>query len=80
MHPRALFGVLFAWISAGFWTAMMGAWVMMRNGDARSVTRALARPCSSPMLSIDPSVRTAVIMPICNEHVGHGIRGDAGDL
>jgi membrane glycosyltransferase len=63
-----LFGVLFAWISAGFWTAAMGAWVMMRNGDARSVTRVLRDPAVANA-PIDTAVRTAVIMPICNEHV-----------
>ncbi|CAN5517468.1 glucans biosynthesis glucosyltransferase MdoH [soil metagenome] len=63
-----LFGILFAWISAGFWTAMMGAWVMIRDGDARAVTRVLKDPAVANA-PIDPSVRTGVIMPICNEHV-----------
>ncbi len=62
-----LFGILFAWISAGFWTALMGAWVMLR-GDRRSLRHTLPGGAAdrSP---IDPAVRTAIIMPICNEHV-----------
>ncbi len=63
----ALFAVLFAWISAGFWTAVMGAWVLLRGGrDA--VTRVLDHPhdASAP---IDAGVRTAIVMPICNENV-----------
>ena len=55
-----LFGVLFAWISAGFWTALMGVWVLLRQG------RAGPPPPAGP---IDPAARTAIIMPICNEHV-----------
>ncbi len=59
-----LFGILFAWISAGFWTGVMGAWVMLRGRDPQSVTNALSRAGPIP-----PEARTAVIMPICNEHV-----------
>ena len=59
-----LFGILFAWISAGFWTGLMGAWVMLRGRDRQSITHALKRA-----LPIPPDARTAVIMPICNEHV-----------
>src|SRR5439155_15460113 len=40
-----LFGVLFAWISAGFWTGVMGAWVLLRGhfggGDRSAVTHTL---------------------------------------
>ena len=59
-----LFGILFAWISAGFWTAVMGAWVLVRGRDRQSVTSALGRA-----LPIPPEARTAVVMPICNEDV-----------
>ena len=57
-----LFGVLFAWISAGFWTAVMGLWVLLRGGASRA-------GAAGPAAPIDPAARTAVIMPICNEHV-----------
>ena len=60
-----LFGVLFAWISAGFWTGVMGAWVLLRANDRSAVTHAL----KDGPIDIDPAARTAVIMPICNEHV-----------
>ena len=58
-----LFSLLFAWVSAGFYTALMGYWVM-RRGDryAMSAHQAGTGP-------IDASARTAVIMPICNEQV-----------
>src|ERR1700712_3308586 len=32
-----LFGILFAWISAGFWIGIMGAWVMLNGGSRHSV-------------------------------------------
>jgi membrane glycosyltransferase len=62
----ALFGVLFAWISAGFWTGAMGAFVRLgrpgRSPLARGARRAGVRP-------LDATARTAIVMPICNEHV-----------
>jgi membrane glycosyltransferase len=61
-----LFGVLFAWISAGFWTAVMGAWVLVFGRGASPLMRGLA---DEPVRPLDPTVRTAIIMPICNEHV-----------
>ena len=62
-----LFGVLFAWISAGFWTALMGTWVLARGRDRHSVTEWLRGPGRS--VTIPTDARTAVIMPICNEDV-----------
>ncbi len=62
-----LFGILFAWISAGFWTAVMGAWVLT-FGDRRSLSRALRDPALRDA-PIPQEARTAVVMPICNEHV-----------
>jgi membrane glycosyltransferase len=58
-----LFGLLFAWVSAGFFTALMGYWVM-RRGDryAMSASQAGHDP-------IDSGARTAIVMPICNEQV-----------
>ena len=66
-----LFGVLFAWISAGFWTGVMGAWVLLRGRDRHAVTNAL-REVAVP---IPPQARTAIVMPICNEHVPTVIAG-----
>lgn len=76
-----LFGILFAWISAGFWTALMGAWVMLLGRDRRSVTNALRGEAGSA--PIPAEARTAVIMPICNEHVSTvfaGLRATAESL
>lgn len=60
-----LFAVLFAWISAGFWTGIMGAWVLFRGRDGNAVTNSLRGAQSE----IPADARTALIMPICNEHV-----------
>ncbi len=62
-----LFGILFAWISAGFWTALMGTWVRLLGRDRRAVTNLLRG--DGARAPIAPEARTAVIMPICNEHV-----------
>jgi membrane glycosyltransferase len=58
-----LFGLLFGWVAAGFFTALMGFWVQLR-GDrfALSAQRVADHP-------LGPNARTAVIMPICNEQV-----------
>ena len=61
-----LFGVLFAWISAGFWTAVMGAWVLVFRRGASPLMRGLA---DEPVRPLDAAARTAIVMPICNEHV-----------
>jgi membrane glycosyltransferase len=60
-----LFGVLFAWISAGFWTGVMGTWVLLRGRDRHAVTNTLREPA----VPIPTEARTAIIMPICNEDV-----------
>ncbi|CAM5797040.1 glucans biosynthesis glucosyltransferase MdoH [Rhizobacter fulvus] len=62
-----LFAILFGWVSAGFWTAVLGAWVMLRGHDRHSVTNVLHG--AGAAVPIAPDARTAVIMPICNEDV-----------
>ncbi len=57
------FGALFGWISIGFWTALAGFVILVRGGDRFAITR---RPGPEPR---DPSTRTAIIMPICEEPV-----------
>jgi membrane glycosyltransferase len=61
-----LFAVLFCWVSAGFWTALMGFMVLMRGpaGDRYLISRELAGA-----REIAPEARTAIVMPICNEDV-----------
>ncbi len=66
----ALFAILFCWVSAGFWTAMTGFLVMLRGTDPFVIS---AR--ASGDTQIDPSVRTAVVMPICNEDVARVTAG-----
>ncbi len=66
----ALFVVLFAWVSAGFWTAMAGFLVLVFGDDRHAVS---AR--SSGAAPIDPAARTAVVMPICNENVARVFAG-----
>lgn len=58
-----LFSILFGWVSAGFYTAMMGFWVQWRGDRHALSSRAVAhRPIAA-------EARTALIMPICNEQV-----------
>ena len=54
--------LLFAWVGAGFVTALMGAWVLLR-GDRHGLT---LRDAHAP---IERGARTAIVMPICNEDV-----------
>ncbi len=64
-----LFALLFAWVAAGCTTAVMG-YVSLRRGDphALSAEAVAGRP-------IDPSARTAIVMPICNEDVATVVAG-----
>ncbi len=60
----ALFAVLFAWVSMGFWTALAGFFVIIRRGDRYAISRTAARDAA-----IAADARTAIVMPICNEDV-----------
>ncbi|WP_430869653.1 glucans biosynthesis glucosyltransferase MdoH [Cupriavidus basilensis] len=66
----ALFAILFSWVSAGFWTAMMGFLVLAKGGDRHLISRSAA--LDGP---IAEGARTAVIMPICNEDVNRVFAG-----
>ena len=59
----ALFALLFAWVGAGFFTAAMGFWVLLR-GDRHAMSAA-----SVGVGPVPADVRTAIVMPICNEQV-----------
>jgi membrane glycosyltransferase len=61
-----LFGILFGWISAGFWTAVMGAFQLVRGRGHSPLLRGLSALTPLP---IDAAARTAIVMPICNEKV-----------
>ena len=66
----ALFAILFCWVSAGFWTALLGFFVQLFGGDRYLVSRTAA-----PQAPIDTRARTAIIMPICNEDVARVFAG-----
>jgi len=59
----ALFAILSTWVVTGFATALMGFWVTL-FGDRYTLS---ARKVRSH--GVDPTARTAIIMPICNEDV-----------
>lgn len=59
----ALFGLLSAWVVTGFITALMGFYVTLRGDRHALSARSVCRD------ALDPAVRTAIIMPICNEDV-----------
>ncbi|MHA7925186.1 MAG: glucans biosynthesis glucosyltransferase MdoH [Marinobacter sp.] len=66
-----VFGVLFAWIGVGFWTAAFGFVALRFGGDPWSLS-SRAGP-SGPAESL--SAPTAVVMPICHEPVQHTLGG-----
>lgn len=70
MGVMAFFAILFAWVSAGFWTALMGFWTLLLRGDRFLVSRMANREAPIP-----PEARTAIIMPIANEDVARVIAG-----
>jgi membrane glycosyltransferase len=64
MLTMGFFAVLFCWVSAGFWTAMAGFWVLLRGTDRYLISRNAAERGAIP-----EQARTAIVMPICNEDV-----------
>jgi membrane glycosyltransferase len=60
----AMFVILYAWISLGFWTAMAGWAILVRGSDRYDISR-ICQPGKLP--DISTKARTAVIMPIYNE-------------
>jgi membrane glycosyltransferase len=60
----ALSAILFAWVSLGFWTATTGFVLLCCGRDRHAITRTV-----SPGTALPSDARTAVVMPICNEHV-----------
>lgn len=60
----ALFALLFCWVSMGFWTALMGFFQLLKGRDRYSIS---ATSCGDEPIS--PRARTALVMPIANEHV-----------
>jgi len=66
----SLLTILFVWVSLGFWTALSGFLLLAVGRDRYAITRSV--PPGTP---IPPEARTAVIMPICNEHVARVFAG-----
>lgn len=64
MIVLAIYAVLFAWVGAGFWTALMGFWVLVRGKDTFSISSTAA-----PDSPVADDARTAILVPICNEDV-----------
>jgi membrane glycosyltransferase len=62
--------ILFVWISLGFWTALSGFVLLTFGRDRHAITRS-----GAPHTAIPPAARTAVVMPICNEHVARVFAG-----
>jgi membrane glycosyltransferase len=73
----ALFALLFAWVAAGCFTALMGFFVLLR-GDRHAISAADAGDAPLPA-----DARTALVMPICHEDVATvfaGLRATAASL
>ncbi|MDY0007795.1 MAG: glucans biosynthesis glucosyltransferase MdoH [Spongiibacteraceae bacterium] len=66
-----VFALLFAWISVGFWVAMLGFVLRCRGGDRASLLRRVA----PDLLSATPLARTAIVMPIYHEPVARSLAG-----
>lgn len=65
-----LYAILFAWVSAGFWTAMMGFLQLLIGQDRYSVNSKRV-----PDTRLPDSARTAILMPICNENTARVFAG-----
>jgi len=66
----SLSAILFGWVSLGFWTAITGFVLLCRRGDRHTITRSVP-----PGTRLPADARTAVIMPIANEHVARVFAG-----
>lgn len=62
-----LFAVLFAWVSAGFWMAVVGFVLLVSKRDRHAM--------SASTDGVPQPARTAVVMPICNEDVSRVFAG-----
>src|SRR3546814_17366728 len=65
-----LYAVLFAWISAAFWTAVFGFFVLLFKRDKYSISATAA--ADTPL---EPGRNTAIPGPICNEGVPRAFAG-----
>ena len=71
------FGLLFGWISLGFWTAVFGFFVQLRGGDGFAITHS-THSTHDPRIDDaprDPACRTALVVPVCDESVARVFAG-----
>ncbi|MFA5939095.1 MAG: hypothetical protein WC809_07040 [Sinimarinibacterium sp.] len=59
-----IYAILFGWVSAGFWTALMGFYALLRARDRYAISATAAEDAP-----IGAGTRTAILFPICNEDV-----------
>jgi membrane glycosyltransferase len=71
-----LFGILFAWISAGFWTGVMGAIELLRGPGRGPLARRVA---DAPILPLDPGGRTRDRHADLQRACADGVRRPGGD-
>ncbi len=73
------FGLLFGWVSVGFWTALFGFVTLVRGRDRFAITGLAEGDPVEPTLPSAPTdasaVPTAIIMPIANEPVDRVFAG-----
>jgi membrane glycosyltransferase len=73
------FGLLFGWVSVGFWTALFGFVTLVRGRDRFAITGLAEGDPVEPGLRLPPAdapaVPTAIIMPIANEPVDRVFAG-----
>ena len=67
----AVFAALFAWISIGFWTAVIGFFVLLLGRNPYS----LSRLCRDPRSPLPEEATTAILIPIYNEEMGRVLAG-----
>lgn len=65
-----IYALLFGWISAGFWTAIMGFFSLLVGRDRYTISASAATDAP-----IGSATRTALLMPICNENVSRVYAG-----
>lgn len=67
----AVFGLLFMWISVGFWLGAYGFVIRRFGGDRLS----LCRRYRDEALANVPLARTAIVMPVCHESIARSFGG-----
>lgn len=63
------FGLLYAWISIGFWANIAGFCVLLRRGVWLAAESRIATP------PVSRQTRTAILFPVCNEAVDRAFAG-----